>query len=65
MIGKRPFQWLWDVDRLVAQMIHFVEDLPDEWRPKWAGMKREAGRKHEDIPGIVYISSDLLYNEFA
>lgn len=44
MIGKRPFQWLWDVDYLVAQMIHFVEDLPDEWRLKWAEIKQEAGR---------------------
>ncbi|KAK4152735.1 kinase-like domain-containing protein [Chaetomidium leptoderma] len=50
VIGKRPFQWLWDVDYLVAQMIHFVEDLPDEWRPRWAEIKKEAGRKHEDIP---------------
>ncbi|KAK4138477.1 kinase-like protein [Trichocladium antarcticum] len=53
VIGKRPFQWLWDVDYLAAQMIHFVEDLPDEWRHKWAEMKEAAGRKHEDIPGTV------------
>jgi len=65
VMGKRPFQWLWHVDYLVAQMIHFVEDLPDEWRLKWAKMKQEAGRKHEDILGIVCIFLHLLYVDVA
>lgn len=53
VIGTRPFQWLWDMDRLVAQMIHFVEELPSEWRPEWERMKIHAGRKYEDTPGMI------------
>ncbi len=53
VIGRRPFQWLWDMDCLVAQMIHFVEDLPSEWRPEWARMKKSAGRDWSDIPGMI------------
>lgn len=53
VIGRRPFEWLWDVDRLVAQMIHFVEDLPSEWRPEWSSMKKSAGRNWSDIPGMI------------
>ncbi len=41
------------MDFLVAQMIHFVEDLPDEWQLKWAEMKEAAGGEHEDIPGAA------------
>ncbi|KAK4098553.1 hypothetical protein N658DRAFT_431961, partial [Parathielavia hyrcaniae] len=54
VIGDKPFAWVWvwRVDSLVAQMIHFVEDLPPEWRPEWERMKAAAGRKHEDIRGI-------------
>ena len=53
VMGHRPFEWLWDMDRLVAQMIHFVEELPSEWRPKWERMKKSAGRERNDIPGMA------------
>ncbi|KAH6846962.1 kinase-like domain-containing protein [Chaetomium sp. MPI-CAGE-AT-0009] len=59
VMGNRSFQWLFYEDNLVAQMIHFVEDLPDEWRLKWAEMKREAGRKHDDIPERMTGRPDL------
>jgi len=41
------------MDVLVAQMIHFVEDLPTEWQPQWELMKQKAGRQWEDIPGMI------------
>jgi hypothetical protein len=51
VIGSRPFQYLGDVDVLVAQMIHFVEDLPVEWQPEWKRIKEQVGGKWNDIPG--------------
>ncbi|KAK9242163.1 kinase-like domain-protein [Lipomyces tetrasporus] len=35
-----PFQYLGDVDVLVAQMIDFVEKLPSEWQENWNHMQR-------------------------
>lgn len=38
-----PFQYLGDDDFLVAQMIGFVEELPEDWHPQWMRLnsKRE------------------------
>jgi serine/threonine-protein kinase SRPK3 len=51
MFGCRPFQFLSEIDVLVAQMIHFVEDLPAEWRTEWERLKRSSGRHWDHIPG--------------
>ena len=48
--------YLGDMDFLVAQMIHFVEDLPDEWRPQWEEMQKSTGRIRDDIPGMASFS---------
>ncbi|KAK4039482.1 kinase-like domain-containing protein [Parachaetomium inaequale] len=50
VMGSRPFMYLGDMDFLVAQMIHFVEDLPEEWRPQWEQMQKSTGRIRDDIP---------------
>jgi hypothetical protein len=50
-MGSRPLYFLGDVDVLVVQMIHFVEKLPEEWRPKWEEMRKSAGRSWDDVPG--------------
>ncbi|KAK3305126.1 kinase-like domain-containing protein [Chaetomium strumarium] len=39
-----PFQSLGDVDVVVAQMIHFVEDLPVAWRRQWEARRHNAGK---------------------
>ncbi|KAL4945101.1 hypothetical protein BDV06DRAFT_219633 [Aspergillus oleicola] len=39
VFGSYPFYYLGDDDVLVAQMIGFVETLPEQWRPKWEQMK--------------------------
>ncbi|KAH6839523.1 kinase-like domain-containing protein [Chaetomium sp. MPI-CAGE-AT-0009] len=57
--GSRPFQYLGDMDVVVAQMIHFVEELPAEWQPQWERMKQTAGRKWEDIPDRMPAQSTL------
>lgn len=44
VFAARPFQSLGDRCLVIAQMIHFVEDLPAEWRPQWEVMKDKAGR---------------------
>lgn len=42
----RPFD-AFDGDAfLVSQMIHFVEDLLDEWKEKWLEIKEEYGKTH-------------------
>lgn len=69
IMGTIPFQFLGDVDVLVAQMIHFVEDLPEEWKPEWERMKKRSGRNFDDIPGeltsyLVDIPSDYLTSCF-
>ncbi|KAK3291263.1 kinase-like domain-containing protein [Chaetomium fimeti] len=44
VFGTRPFQSLGDVDIVVAQMIHFVEDLPVAWRRQWEARRQSAGK---------------------
>jgi hypothetical protein len=53
LMGTRAFMYLGDMDFLVAQMIHFVEDLPEEWRPQWEEMQKSTGRIRDDIPGMA------------
>lgn len=51
IFGHRPFG-AYDGDAfLVSQMIHFVEDLPDEWKEKWLEIKEEYGRTHDGDTG--------------
>lgn len=61
VIRSRQFQWFGDMDCLVAQMIHFVEDLPSEWQPEWARMKESAGRDWSDIPGPIQLPPYVLH----
>ncbi|KAL4874727.1 kinase-like domain-containing protein [Aspergillus karnatakaensis] len=37
-----PFQYIWDHEALVAQIIGFVEELPTEWQEKWEDMKTKS-----------------------
>lgn len=39
IFGHRPFGAIDGDAGLVSQMIHFIEDLPDEWKDKWMEMK--------------------------
>lgn len=51
IFGHRPFG-AYDGDAfLVSQMVHFVEDLPDEWKDKWAEMKEDYVKSHGDDTG--------------
>ncbi|OIW34167.1 kinase-like protein, partial [Coniochaeta ligniaria NRRL 30616] len=59
VMGSRPFQFLSEIDVLVAQMIHFVEELPPEWKPKWEQLKEKAGRKWDQIPDSMPPRSKL------
>ncbi|KAK5246696.1 hypothetical protein LTR83_001100 [Exophiala xenobiotica] len=45
LFGSVPFQYWYD-DVLVAQMIHFVEELPMEWQQKWDDMRLKSGRDY-------------------
>lgn len=40
-----PFQYLGDDDVLVAQMIGFVEELPEDWHPQWVRMRLNSNRE--------------------
>ena len=44
LFGHFPFSY-WDDYGLVWSMVHFVEDLPVKWQPKWDKMILEAGRE--------------------
>jgi hypothetical protein len=35
-------------------MIHFVEELPEEWTAKWEKLKVESGLDWSDIPGTYH-----------
>ncbi|KAK3296451.1 kinase-like domain-containing protein [Chaetomium fimeti] len=54
-----PFNHLGDMNALVGQMIHFVEDLPAEWRPQWECMKQAATRSWDHIPAQMPAQSKL------
>ncbi|KAH8746901.1 kinase-like domain-containing protein [Diaporthe sp. PMI_573] len=59
VFGSRPFMAYQGDDFLVSQMIHFIEDLPDEWKGQWMKMKEETPRPYDNDTGerIVYKSS--------
>lgn len=48
IFGHRPFGAIGGDVALVSQMIHFIEDLPDEWKDKWMEMKDEYVQNHGD-----------------
>ncbi|KAH6717117.1 kinase-like domain-containing protein [Leptodontidium sp. MPI-SDFR-AT-0119] len=41
IFGSRPFQHWGGTDKVVHQMINFVEELPAEWQPQWELMQLE------------------------
>ncbi|KAK0101452.1 hypothetical protein ONS95_006625 [Cadophora gregata] len=43
LFGSRPFQHWGGVDKLVLQMINFVEELPAEWQPQWELIQNTTG----------------------
>jgi serine/threonine-protein kinase SRPK3 len=52
VFGSRPFQFLSEIDVLVAQMIHFVEELAVEWTAEWERLKMNSKQNWDDhIPG--------------
>ncbi|KAL2259983.1 hypothetical protein VTK26DRAFT_6163 [Humicola hyalothermophila] len=53
LFGARLFQSLGDVDVVVAQMIHFVEDLPVAWRRQWEARRQSAVK---DLLGKIMVS---------
>jgi hypothetical protein len=50
VFGSRPFQFLSEIDVLVAQMIDFVEVLPVEWTAEWERLKKNSRHKWVHIP---------------
>lgn len=48
IFGQRPFGVMDGDAGLVLQMIHFIEDLPDEWKDKWMEMKDEYVKSRGD-----------------
>ncbi|KAH8782036.1 kinase-like domain-containing protein [Hyaloscypha sp. PMI_1271] len=44
LFGSRPFQHWGGLDKLVPQMINFVEELPAEWQPQWELMQITAAQ---------------------
>jgi hypothetical protein len=57
--GWRPFQFFNALDALVAQIIYFVEKLPEEWTANWEELKAESPRAWNDIPGTSVNPSRL------
>lgn len=55
IFGGKPFMAFQDDTFLVAQMINFVEDLPEEWKETWLKMKEKSENSY-DIPGEQIIS---------
>ncbi|KAK4154909.1 kinase-like domain-containing protein [Chaetomidium leptoderma] len=58
-LGSRPFHFFRGMDSLVAQMIHFVEDLPVEWLPEWERMKEGSVYNWAHIPDSMPRKSKL------
>ncbi|GAB0137716.1 hypothetical protein EsDP_00005972 [Epichloe bromicola] len=50
LFAARPFQYLGDDAVLIAQMIGFVEELPQQWRQEWEVIQTSATRPLIDIP---------------
>jgi hypothetical protein len=42
VFGVRPFHFFSDIDALVAQMIHFGEELPVEWTAEWEQLQKKS-----------------------
>lgn len=51
VFGGKPFMAFQVDSFLVAQMINFVEDLPEEWKEQWLQMKEKSENSYDDIPG--------------
>ena len=52
MFVSRPFQFLSEIDVLVAQMINFVEKLPVEWTAEWDRLKKNSRHNWDHIPSM-------------
>lgn len=50
LFAARPFQYLGDEAVLIAQMIGFVEELPQQWRQKWEVIQKNASHSLGDTP---------------
>lgn len=60
VVGYQPFGAFGPGDEtLVSQMIHFNEDLPDEWKDRWLKMKEESGESFDDAGEHAQVSFDL------
>ena len=53
VFGSQPFQFLSEIDVLVAQMINFVEELPVEWTAEWERMKKNSEQNWDHIPSTL------------
>lgn len=63
VFGGKPFIAFQDDSFLVAQMINFVEDLPEEWKEQWLQMKEKSENSYDDIPGeqIIFTQPQPCY----
>ncbi|KAJ8058231.1 hypothetical protein OCU04_012427 [Sclerotinia nivalis] len=59
LFGSRPFQHWGGPDKLVRQMINFVEELPAEWQPQWELMQITAGQMGEQATTTTPTQSKL------
>ncbi|KAK2590413.1 hypothetical protein QQS21_011900 [Conoideocrella luteorostrata] len=50
LFAARPFQYLDDDAVLIAQMIGFVEELPQQWRQEWEVIQSRSSHSPIDIP---------------
>lgn len=50
LFAARPFQYLGDDAVLIAQMIGFVEELPQQWRQEWEVIQTNASHSLIDTP---------------
>ncbi|KAK9426952.1 kinase-like protein [Lipomyces doorenjongii] len=60
VFGTIPFQYLGDVDVLVAQMIDFVEKLPTEWQQKWDNTQRDSECAWEPLTKLSLLGNGQL-----
>lgn len=57
VFGYKPFEAFEGDDFLVSQMVHFVEDVPEEWKEKWLKMKEDSEK-----PYIKATGEEILYS---
>ncbi|KAK2603198.1 hypothetical protein N8I77_009672 [Diaporthe amygdali] len=59
VFGYKPFEAFGGDEFLVSQMVHFVEDVPEEWKGKWLKMKEDSEKPYikdtDEVPEVSWL----------